>query len=49
MVGGMAALGDGLVRVVSLGFLHTRLQVEWSRLQVKWHLNKLKKYRAQSS
>lgn len=43
MIGGLAAVGDGVVRVLSVGFLHTSLQLEWSRLQTKQYLNRLKK------
>lgn len=43
MVFGCAAVCDGLVRVVSLGFLHTRLTLNWSRRQAKRAIRKPKK------
>lgn len=35
MVFGSAAICDGLIRVLSLGFLHTRMTLNWSRYQAK--------------
>lgn len=33
---GFACLADGLVRILSFGFLHTRFPVELAKAQVKW-------------
>jgi len=43
IVFGVASLLDGLVRVVSLGWLHTRLPVNVSRWQAKSHIKALKR------
>lgn len=42
IVFGLAALIDGLVRVFSLGFLHTTLPISTSRKQTKAYFEKLK-------
>lgn len=39
---GLASLLDGLVRVVSLGWLHTRFPLAVSRWQAKTHIKALK-------
>ena len=35
MVFGLAQLADGLTRLMSMGFLHTTLTVDWARRQAK--------------
>lgn len=40
---GFAAIADGLVRVISFGFLHTRFTLELSKWQVKRLLQSRKK------
>jgi hypothetical protein len=35
MLFGVAQIADGIVRLLSLGFLHTRVPLELSRLQAK--------------
>ncbi len=47
MVFGLAEILDGLVRILSLGFLATSLPVTCSGLGVKSHLKKLKKIQEQ--
>lgn len=42
MLFGLACIGDGLVRVVSMGFLHTRLTLIVSKHQTKRHFMRLK-------
>ncbi len=42
IVFGLVTLIDGLVRVFSLGFLHTTLPLNTSRKQTKAYLEKLK-------
>jgi len=39
---GLASFLDGIVRVISFGFLHTRLPLEISKWQVRRHSKKLK-------
>jgi hypothetical protein len=45
VVFGLACVGDGLVRVLSLGFLHTRLTLTVSKYQTKRHIMRLKSSR----
>jgi hypothetical protein len=33
MIFGLCAITDGFVRVLSLGFLHSRFTLEWSKYQ----------------
>lgn len=40
---GLAQLGDGLVRVVSLGWCHTRLCLAVTKWQTRKHLQRLKR------
>jgi hypothetical protein len=41
---GLVTLADGLVRCLSLGFLHTRFPVEMARIQAKRaHIRQMKK------
>jgi len=43
MLFGLAAIGDGLVRTLSLGFLHTRWTLQVSGWQMKMHLKQRRK------
>lgn len=45
MLFGLAEVVDGLVRVVSFGFAHTRLTLIVSKWQTKKHIESLKKSR----
>ena len=49
VVFGLASLLDGLVRVVSLGWLHTDLPLSVSRWQVKSHIKALKRRQGRAS
>ena len=42
---GITAIADGLVRVFSCGFLHTRFTVEWASYQVRMSFRKAKEKR----
>lgn len=42
---GLGEVVDGLIRVASLGFLHTTITVSISRWQAKSHINRLKNRR----
>ena len=43
---GLCQTADGLVRIVSLGYLHTRLPLEYTKRQTKNLIAKLKKDQA---
>ena len=43
MVFGLCTIGDGLVRVLSGGFLHTTLTLDWARNQAKASILRMKK------
>lgn len=43
MVFGLCSIGDGLVRVLSLGFYHTRLTLNYSRYSAGLAIRKMKK------
>ena len=42
MIFGLCSIGDGLVRVLSFGFCHATLSLDWSRYQVKVQIKNLK-------
>jgi hypothetical protein len=42
IVFGLATLADGLIRVISLGYLHTRFPVNLSKSQTKRYLMRIK-------
>jgi hypothetical protein len=42
MLFGLDNIADGLVRVFSFGFLHTRLPIELSKFQVKRNIKRLR-------
>lgn len=43
---GLSEIADGLIRVVSLGYLHSRFALEVSKRAVKRHIARQKKRRA---
>ena len=45
MIFGLCAVGDGLVRFLSLGHLHTRFCLEYSKRQAKKQIRKVKERR----
>jgi hypothetical protein len=42
MLFGLACIGDGLARLLSGGFLHTRFTVDLSRVQAKRAIQRMK-------
>ena len=44
---GILGVIDGLVRILSFGFLHTDLQIIWARRHAAHHIAKQKKAREQ--
>lgn len=42
IVFGLCAIADGLIRVLSMGFLHTTLTLDYARNQVKRRFEKMK-------
>lgn len=46
MLFGLCEVADGLIRVVSLGYLHSRLPLTASKKAVERHIAQLKKRRA---
>ncbi len=40
---GFCSIGDGLIRVLSFGFLHSRFTLEYARRQAKKNLERMKK------
>lgn len=43
MVFGVCTIGDGLVRVCSLGFLHSTFTLDYARRQARKHIDNLKR------
>lgn len=43
MVFGLCSLCDGLVRLMSCGFLHTSLTLDWARYQATVQIRNLRK------
>lgn len=39
---GLCCIGDGLVRILSCGFLHSTFTLDWARSEAKQRFNKLK-------
>lgn len=39
MVFGLCAVGDGLVRILSFGFAHSTLALDWSNRQARLGIN----------
>lgn len=48
MIFGLCAIGDGLVRFLSLGHLHTRFCLEYSKRQARSQIRKAKELRARA-
>lgn len=43
---GLCEIADGFIRVISLGYLHSRFSLEMSKRAVKKHIARQKKQRA---